>query len=97
MSENPVRWAACNGEALVWRDWDDGSAVYDKRSGQTHIFDLMARLIVMELGEAPGSVRDLADRVAAATGANPDATLRNQLHTLLSELEDLGIVEVVAA
>ena len=81
----------------MWRDWDDGSAVYDRRSGQTHIFDLMARLAVMELGEGPASVRELADRVAKTAGIEPDAALRNQLHTLLGELEDLGLVEVIAA
>ena len=97
MVENTVRWAACQGESLMWRDWDDGSAVYDRRSGQTHIFDLMARLAVMELGEGPASVRELADRVAKTAGIEPDAALRNQLHTLLGELEDLGLVEVIAA
>ena len=97
MTESTVRWAACHSESLIWRDWDDGSAVYDQRSGQTHVFDLMARLVLMELGEAPASVRELADRVAETAGVNPDASLRNQLHTLLGELEDLGLVEVIAA
>ena len=97
MVENTVRWAACQSESLMWRDWDDGSAVYDRRSGQTHIFDLMARLVVMELGEGPASVRELADRVAKTADIEPDAALRNQLHTLLGELEDLGLVEVIAA
>jgi len=81
----------------MWRDWDDGSAVYDQRSGQTHVFDLMARLVMMELGEAPASIRELTDRVAETAGVSPDAALRNQLHTLLGELEDLGLVEVIAA
>jgi PqqD family protein of HPr-rel-A system len=97
MAESAVKWAACDGEALVWRDWDDGSAVYDTRSGQTHILDLVGRLVVVELGEAPASVRELAERVAETTGGAPDAPLRNQLHTLLGELEHLGIIEVIAA
>ena len=97
MSETSVKWAARHSESLLWRDWDDGSAVYDQQSGQTHIFDLLARLVVMELQEAPASVRELADRVSETAGVNPDAALRNQLHTLLGELEDLGLVEVIAA
>jgi PqqD family protein of HPr-rel-A system len=91
------KWAAREGESLVWRDWDDGSAVYDTRSGRTHIFDLLARLVVVELAEAPASVRELADRMAETTGGDADAATRNQLHTLLGELKDLGIVEVIAA
>ena len=97
MVENTVRWVACHSGSLIWRDWDDGSAVYDQRSGQTHVFDLMARLVMMELGEAPASVRELADRVGKTADVEPDAALRNQLHTLLGELEDLGLVEVIAA
>jgi PqqD family protein of HPr-rel-A system len=97
MAESAAKWAACDSEALVWRDWDDGSAIYDTRSGQTHIIDLISRLVIVELGEAPASVRDLADRIAETTGGAPDAALRNQLHTLLGELRDLGIVEVTAA
>lgn len=97
MSDSISRWAVSGGDSLIWRDWDDGSAVYDERSGQTHIFDLMARLAVLELTEASGTVRDLAERVAEMTGQAPDAEMRNQLHTLLGELKDLGIVEVIAA
>jgi PqqD family protein of HPr-rel-A system len=97
MSDSTTRWVASGGDSLIWRDWDDGSAVYDARSGQTHVLDLMARLAVLELTEAPGSVRELADRIAEASGQEPDAAMRNQLHTLLGELKDLGIVEVIAA
>lgn len=97
MAGSVEKWAARDGESLVWRDWDDGSAVYDMRSGRTHIFDLLARLVVVELAEAPASVRELADRMAETTGGEPDAAMRNQLHTLLGELKDLGIVEVIAA
>jgi PqqD family protein of HPr-rel-A system len=97
MAGTAEKWVARDGESLIWRDWDDGSAVYDKRSGRTHIFDLLARLVVVELTEAPASVRDLAGRVAETTGGEPDGAMRNQLHTLLGELKDLGIVEVIAA
>jgi len=57
----------------------------------------MARLAVFELSEAPGTVRELADRIAETTGQASDPAMRNQLHTLLGELKDLGIVEVIAA
>jgi len=89
-----IIWRAMPRELFLWRDWDDGSAIYNQQSGRTHILNLTARIILDELDAGPATVSELAARFSLPDGSSPDgeggpldleATLADTLTVLKKE------------
>ena len=95
------RWRVPNGIVLRRRIWDDEGVVYHPLSGETHLLNVTA-IVVLDLIEAgprsvPGLVDALIERNEAAEDADDDpgarATMTEQVAELVGHLDALGLVE----
>jgi PqqD family protein of HPr-rel-A system len=90
-----VRWQAADPEAQLWASWDDGSLLFYRTSGQTHLLNDAAHRLLTQILLSP---RDM-DEIAAALGADWPAEQfqQNVQQTveLLWRLEDLGLVRAL--
>jgi len=88
-------WKLAGARDLQWRWWDDQLVVYQPASGDTHLLNLVAGEVLVSLREAPARVAELADRMALRLALPPGerAKLLDEIETLLSQLDELGLVE----
>jgi len=92
MSE-PVQWRAISAFTLHWRSWGDEHVVYNAGSGDTHLFNDFAALILRTLQEKTATLDELSQLCAASFKQDVDEELNAQLNELLLELDRLGVIE----
>ena len=90
------RWRVPNGIVLRRRIWDDEAVVYHPLSGETHLLNVTA-IVVLDLIEAdPRSVPGLVDALIEGDDvedAGARETMTDQVAELVSHLDALGLVE----
>lgn len=90
-----MKWRIRDRHSLYWKDWEDGSAVYDSFSGRTHVLNLMARLVLIELEESgAASAEELTRRLRALLDLQPGDTALDGLDKLMAQLTGVGLVEL---
>jgi len=92
MSE-PVQWRAISVFTLHWRSWGDEHVVYNAGSGDTHLFNDFAALILRTLQEKTATLDELSQLCATSFKQDVDEELHAQLNELLLELDRLGVIE----
>ncbi|MFN3233137.1 MAG: HPr-rel-A system PqqD family peptide chaperone [Alphaproteobacteria bacterium] len=79
-------------QALLWREWDDGCAVYNRATGETHFFDLWTSYLlrVIERGPVPeGALADiLADELVQDLGPG----LTDRIHRTVDNFSSMALV-----
>ena len=89
----PARWRAISGFTLYWHSWGHEHIVYNVGSGDTHLFNEFAALILSTLQDKTATIDELSQLYATSFGRNEDEELRAQLNELLFELDRLGMIE----
>jgi PqqD family protein of HPr-rel-A system len=91
-SEEGVRWAVPQANALAWLTWDDEYLVYNTASGQTHHLNLLAgealRSVEAEAACQSELVRHLAEQFEIAKDSPP----LQMIDHLIRELDELGLI-----
>jgi PqqD family protein of HPr-rel-A system len=87
------RWTVERPGRLHWRVWDGEYVVFDSHSGDTHLLNQVAAVALQLLGETPASADELARRVAQRLGRELEPESVGRFRELLSQLDDLGLVE----
>lgn len=77
---------------LVWVEWEDGYAVYQPSSTETHVFNEMTALIFEALESGPLSPEAVRDWVVAALGLERGGLDGGDLLLAVGRLEELGLV-----
>jgi len=88
-----VRWRAISAFTLHWRSWGNEHVVYNAGSGDTHLFNDLAALILRALQEKAATLDELSQLCATSFNQDEDEELQAQLNELLLELDRLGIIE----
>ena len=79
---------------LLSRRWGDETVVYNPASGQTHLLDLVSGEGLSCLQDSSLDLGTLCERMAGRLDIENDAELRQYVASLLSQLEELGLVEL---
>ncbi len=80
---------------LLWREWNGDFVVFNPASGDTHLRNTSAGGILRLLEESPATVSDLSHVIARHSDESPGAELENRVMALLTELDELGLIEPV--
>ncbi len=88
-----VRWRAISGFALHWHSWGKEHVVYNTGSGDTHLFNDFAALILKSLQENPATSDELLQLCTTSFKHDEREELHSQINELLFELDRLGVVE----
>jgi PqqD family protein of HPr-rel-A system len=92
MGHSPT-WRVPSDSVFHWRNWDDEFVVYHENSGDTHRLNALGAGALRQLCDRPCSAPELVTRLALEFGVPADASLHATVDTLLTELQDLGLVE----
>lgn len=79
-------------DGLVWRNWHDGSVVFNPDSGQTHLLDIVSREGLSCLQETALDVAELRDQLAERLEVERDDELRLYVERLVSKFDELGLL-----
>ena len=88
-------WKVSAPEALLWEHWDDESVLFDRRSGQTHLLTLLARECLLILQEGCLDLNELLEKLEEQYEYTPGQQEREQIHQLLHNLTNLGLITTV--
>ncbi len=84
-------WYADQGHFSV-QTLGDISYVYCRRSGSTHVFNLVSIEMLKYLSEAPRRVSELAENFPDMLGVSREECPRGFVKRIFAELDDAGLV-----
>lgn len=87
------QWRAISGFTLNWQSWGNEHIIYNEGSGDTHLFNDLAALILNKLQEGAATVDDLLQFLAASHNQDKEEDLQAQINELLLELDRVGVIE----
>lgn len=93
MYEQDVIWGAVGEPLCRWREWKDGTVVYNEATGDTHRLNSLASEIFHELRAEPASLKHLAERIARKAGIEIDEDLSHGVTAIIRQLRGFGLVE----
>ncbi|HEU4843099.1 MAG TPA: HPr-rel-A system PqqD family peptide chaperone [Burkholderiaceae bacterium] len=86
-------WRLTPGQALRFRQFDDGLVVYNNLSGDTHLLGESAVHVLGLLQQGPCARDALRDSLAALHGAARDEAFDEEADAVLSQLASLFLIE----
>ncbi len=95
MSDSSVVWSSIPAEQIRIRSWDDEDglvAVYDTRTGDTHLVEDVAITLLAMIRQSPLGVEALADQLAGYFHATDHEAIQKFVGATLLQLRDLGLV-----
>ena len=88
-----TRWVAPEKQQLLWESWGEQYAVYDTRSGETHLLERTTARLLQRLVACPGTLTDVTQVLSNESGECCDEHSRERNARLLRQLHDAGLVE----
>jgi len=78
---------------VYWREWDGESVVYNDLTGNTHLLNRLAGLVLRRLTESGAArcVADLTESIGQSEAIEPDAELIEAVQVVLTDLERIGL------
>jgi len=92
-----TRYRLRPGRPLQWRTWHDDSLVFDPASGDTHVFDAVAREGLASLEQETLDLDALTLAMSRRLDVAPDTALGEYAARLVVDLEALGLIVRVAS
>lgn len=88
-----VHWTGIAGAALYWESWGEQHAVFDIRSGDTHLIPDMTAQVLQQLNQIPCTASKLAHMLCMQSQVTCDENYVEHIEELLRQLQDMGLVE----
>ena len=85
------------GGDLVTEDWGSLHAIYQRASGETHVFNEAAAAFLCCISESPGTLDDIVWRVATALGGSEADASAEDFLAVAERLEELGLIALINA
>ena len=89
-------WKVSGAGKLRWRCWDGEYVVFNPLTGDTHLLDVVAGGVLMDILAGPATVNELIGRAAEFLDVESDQALSSHVENILQRLDELGLVELVA-
>lgn len=80
---------------LRWRCWDGEYVVFNPLTGDTHLLDVAAGGVLMDIVAGPATTDELVGRAADFLDVDSDPALLAYIKNILQRLDELGLVEPV--
>ena len=90
-----TQWRLLQNGDFHWRRWDDIFTLYNSGSGQTHVLDPLAALVIQLIGEGSRNTSELLQQMAAQLDVEASQEFREKLQETLFQLDALGLIEAV--
>jgi PqqD family protein of HPr-rel-A system len=92
-----TRWRVPQNAEFHWKRWEDLFALYHSGSGQTHVLDPLAVLLIQLVGEGPRTSSELLEQMVKQLDVDTSQEFQEELQQTLWQLDDLGLIEAVVA
>jgi len=89
----PPVWRLSVASPLPLRVWDGEVVVYNSRSGDTHLLDVLTGELLRAITAGPASVAVLRQTAAAFLEVADDEQLGRHVGQALAALDELGLIE----
>src|SRR5262245_35781832 len=89
------RWRLWQSADFRWKRWEDVFTLYNSGSGQTHVLDPLAVLLIQLIGEGSRTTSELLQQMVAQLDVEASPEFREKLQETLSQLDALGLIEAV--
>lgn len=78
---------------VCWREWEGELVVFNDLTGNTHLLNPLAGLVLRRLAEsgAARSVAELTDSIGQSEAIEPDSALIEAVEVVLVDLERFGL------
>jgi len=86
-------WSIVPNATLHLKIWDDECVVFNSGSGQTHVVDPIATLLIRRIKEGPIDSQALLSHVAKLLDVELTSEVRNALEARLQYLDELSLIE----
>lgn len=86
-------WRLTPGQALRFRQFDDGLVLYNDLSGDTHLLGDDATHVLSVLQQGPASAEALLDSLADALGTVRDEPFERDAAAMLAQLALFFLIE----
>lgn len=93
MMDSNRKWRLISNQALHFRYWNDECVVYNSISGDTHLLDLAATQILLQLQQAPSNTANLAGSIAPLLRTEMNGEFSLQVDRILADLDTLALIE----
>ncbi len=85
-----IRWKVLE---LYWKNWGDHTVVYNFLSGNTHLLNSTAALILEVLQDEPATSVTVAKKLAQKLNLQVNDEIYYQVAQLLQDFDQLGIIQ----
>ena len=92
-TDTDMRWTAPGTAVLYWESWGLQHAVFDLRSGETHMLTDPTARVLQQLSRCSATVREVAEYVSVASDRACDEQFLEQLARLFLQLQNVGLIE----
>ena len=94
LKSTPSYRLSAAGKDLAVVDWGDVQAVYQRSSGETHVFNPVTAIFLQCLGRGSGTIEELVKAVGARLGVSYPEDVAKDFLPVVYRLEELGLIEV---
>lgn len=92
MTQNNTRYVAQQGLSYAYWDGEQAGAVYNRRSGDTFLVNLVGLYILQNIVTSPASLPQVCHAVADIFELEQDEQLDAQVRRLLLQLSQQGLI-----
>ena len=92
-TDEATRWVTPAGQELHWEVFNGHHAVYDARSGDTHLLAEPTAQVLRWLLVHPGTVSEITEDLCGESGEHCDENSLARYARLLRELHSVGLIE----
>ena len=92
-AESAPRWTTLPEGVLHWESWGEQHAVFDVRSGETHLLPDSTVRLLRQLDNSPNTATALANALCEQSGETCDEQFVAHIARLLQQLHAVGLVE----
>lgn len=92
-SETELRWVAPEEKELFWESWGEQHAVFDTRSGETHLLPDPTARVLQQLIVRPATVKEVTEILCAESGEAFDERSLEVVARHFRQLENVDLIE----
>jgi len=92
-TKTETRWVAPEKQELHWESWGEQHALYDARSGETHLLAEQTVRVLQQLVVRPGTAREVMEALCRESGECCDEQSLENSARLLRQLHNAGLIE----
>ena len=97
MKNGSSNWRTVAGFSLHWREWGDECLVFQEGAAGTHLLGSLEAAVLRAIESESASDAELLSAVSAGLGVPADEELSARIAAVITQFEDLGLVERVPA